>query len=91
MDFALSDFRLTLVLLIKTIIIVNDDGKDKHKIREFTLLGGKFHVSKQFSRFAGLAIDKVQGLRCTHTANRTARLQTRWQAPISAEATAWRT
>ena len=35
------------------------------KSERITPFGGIFHVREQFSRYVGLVIDKVLGLRCT--------------------------
>ena len=39
------------------------------KYEKITPFGGIFHVREQFSRYAGLVIDKVLGLRCTSFGN----------------------
>ena len=61
----MSDISLTLVLQFKTSKIINDMAKVSIKYEEITPFGGIFHVREQFSRYVGLVIDKVLGLRCT--------------------------
>ena len=61
----MSDFSLTLVLQIKSSKIINDIAKVIIKSEKITPFGGIFHVRELFSRFVGLVIDKVLGLRCT--------------------------
>ena len=61
----MSDFSLTLVLQFKTSKIINDMAKVQIKSEKITPFGGIFHVRELFSRYVGLVIDKVLGLRCT--------------------------
>ena len=53
------------------------------KSEKITPFGGIFHVREHFSRFVGLVIDKVLGLRCTSFGYQSARLWDLCQASTS--------
>ena len=61
----MSEFSLTLVLHIKISKIIHGMAKVNIKSEKITPFGGIFHVRELFSRYVGLVIDNVLGLRCT--------------------------
>ena len=65
-------------------------AKVSMKSEKITPFGRIFHVREHFSRFVGLVIDKVLGLRCTSFGYQSARLWVLCQVYTSVAATVWR-
>ena len=60
----MSDFSLTLMLLIKTSKIINDMAKVQIKSEKLTPFGGIFSIMEQFDSMLSPVIDSTLGQRC---------------------------